>query len=174
MRVRPKGLRAASCLYLVAAVMALTGCGEVTTKSKTMAVDLHGELRVPPGADGPVHVAVYHAWSGRGELRHPLQFIVAFTATPGAYRHAIEYPVDAGEGLVVYAWVDLDGDGVLCTPSYRMDLSGLTEAKSFPGDSPQVDVDMTAPCRGPDWFFPPEEPLRRSALNKLALALEQS
>ena len=154
-RLEYSGMYYSRLLCLAITVVALMSCGEAPDRGKMLPVDLHGELRVPPGADGPVHVALYHAWAGHGELHHPLQFIEAFTATPGAYRHAFQYPADEGEGLVVYAWVDLDGDGVLCTPSYRLDLSGLAEAKSFPGDSPQVDVEMNAPCRGPDWFFPP-------------------
>lgn len=135
--------------------LVLSACGGEPAPVKTMPVDLHGELRVPPGADGPVHVAIYHAWFGRGELRHPLELIGTFTATAGSYRHTFAYPLGEGEGLVVYAWVDLDGDGVLCTPVYRMDLAGLAEAKAFPAESVAVDVDMTAPCRGPDWFYPP-------------------
>jgi hypothetical protein len=132
----------------------VASCGEARAPVKTLPVDLHGELRVPAGASGPVHVSLYHAWSGAGELRHPLQFIETFTATPGEYRHAFAYPVGEGEGLVVYAWVDLDGDGVLCTPSYRLDLAGLSEATPFPAAAPEVNVEMTAPCRGPEWFFP--------------------
>jgi hypothetical protein len=141
--------------FLVSLTLPLVvACGDAVAPATGLSVELHGELRVPPGASGPVHVALYHSWSGAGELRHPLQFIEAFTATPGEYRHRFQYPAGQGEGLVVYAWVDLDGDGVLCTPSYRLDLSGLSEAPSFPAETAEVNVEMTAPCRGPEWFFP--------------------
>ena len=144
----------AATIMLSAAALA-AGCAPGPPASKRT-VEISGEIRLPPeaGAGGKVYVNLYHAWSLQGELRHPLQLIEGFEAAPGAYRHSFEYPDSEGEGLVVYAWVDLDGDGVLCTPGYRLDLAGLTEVRGFPADHVTADVSLTEPCRGPDWFYP--------------------
>lgn len=141
-----------SCVGL--AVMLLAGCGEPPAAVRT--IELRGEIRLPPqsDADGLVYVNLYHAWAGAGELRHPLQFISGFRTAPGPFSHRFDYPLAEGEGLVVYAWVDFDGDAVLCTPSYRLDLAGLTEVADFPADKVHATVNLTAPCRGPDWFYP--------------------
>ena len=141
-------------IVLSAAALA-AGCGSEPPAPKR-AVEITGEIRLPPeaGAGGTVHVNLYHAWSLQGELRHPLQLIEEFEAAPGPFTHTFEYPVNGGEGLIVYAWVDLDGDGVLCTPSYRLDLAGLAVVQGFPADRVNAIVNLSEPCRGPDWFYP--------------------
>lgn len=143
-------------LALVAALAVLAaGCGPEPA-APTRAIEVRGEIRLPPGAEprGKVYVNLYHAWALQGELRHPLQLIESFEAAPGAFSHRLAYPEGAGEGLVVYAWADLDGDAVLCTPSVREDVAGLAEVRGFPADAVTVTVDLTEPCRGPDWFYP--------------------
>lgn len=144
---------AASCLLAAALLVACGGEPPVRTKN----VELVGEIRLPPGIvfNGKVYVSLFQSWALQGALRHPLQPIGTFTTAPGRYAHRFDYPEDGGEGLVVYAWADLDGDGVLCTPSYRLDPAGLVEVDGFPADRVAADVVLTEPCRGPDWFYPP-------------------
>ncbi len=60
-----------------------------------------------------------------------------------------------GEGLLVYAGLDMDGDEVLCTPSVRVDSVGLTEVQGFPAAEVTADVMLNAPCAGAEWFYPP-------------------
>lgn len=133
----------------------VAGCGS-EAPAPTRAVEVRGEIRLPPGAEprGKVYVNLYHAWALQGELRHPLQLIESFEAAPGVFSHRLMYPEGEGEGLVVYAWVDLDGDTVLCTPTARGDVAGLAEVQGFPADAVDVTVDLAEPCRGPDWFYP--------------------
>ena len=140
---------------LAAAVALAGGCGPAPP-APTRAVEIAGEIRVPDTAapGSRVYVNLYHAWSLQGELRHPLQLIESFETAPGAFTHRFAYPPAGGEGLIVYAWVDLDGDAVLCTPGERRDLAGLTEVTGFPADKVNVTLDLTEPCRGPDWFYP--------------------
>ena len=140
---------------LVTGAALLGGCG-AEPPAPTRAVEITGQIRVPAAATpaGKVYVNLYHAWSLQGELRHPLQLIESFETAPGAFTHRLAYPESGGEGLIVYAWVDLDGDTVLCTPTYRSDFAGLTEVAGFPADTVSVTVDLTEPCRGPDWFYP--------------------
>lgn len=140
---------------LVVGTALLGGCGS-EPPVPTRAVEITGQIRVPAAVTpaGKVYVSLYQAWSLQGELRHPLQLIESFETAPGAFTHRFAYPEDGGEGLIVYAWVDVDGDSVLCTPTYRSDLAGLTEVAGFPADTVSVTVDLTEPCRGPDWFYP--------------------
>ena len=140
---------------ILAGVVLAGGCGP-EPPAPTRAVEITGEIRVPDTATpvGRIYVSLYHAWSLQGELRHPLQLIESFETAPGVFTHRFAYPEDGGEGLIVYAWVDVDGDSVLCTPTYRSDLAGLIEVAGFPADAVSVTVDLTAPCRGPDWFYP--------------------
>ncbi|MFW2403668.1 MAG: hypothetical protein ACN4GT_02800 [Gammaproteobacteria bacterium] len=145
-------------ILLVSLIGILAGCGG-EPEVRTEPVALSGNIIVPDGvpADATVYVSLYHAWALEGDLRHPVEFIEGFEGTAGEFTHEFDYPVDAGEGLLVYAWIDSDADGILCTPTVRVDRAGLTEVDGFvPGDV-TVDVELTAPCAGPDWFYPPAE-----------------
>jgi len=148
--------RAGAVAAVIAAIGVTGGCGGEPPAPRR-AVELTGEIRLPPAAQpgGKVYVSLFHAWALQGELRHPLQLIESFETAPGAFTHRFEYPVNDGEGLVVFAWADLDGDGVDCTMTSRSDLSGLAEVTGFPADRVSVTVDLTEPCRGPDFFYPP-------------------
>lgn len=134
------------------ALSLVSGCG--SPEEPTRAVKLTGTVAAP-GLDGTVTVQLYHAWALSGDLRHPLQFIEEFRARPNQpFEHAFDYPEARGEGLVVYAWLDTDGDEVLCTPSFREELAGLTVVDDFPADTVAANIVLTEPCRGPDWFYP--------------------
>jgi len=142
----------------VAMVALLTACGgEPEVRSEP--VQLSGRIVVAPGlpADGTVEVRLFHAWALEGELRHPLAEIGSFAAAVGEYAHEFDYPVDVGEGLVVYAWLDRDGDGVHCTPTERIDAAGLTEVVGFVPGAVTADVEIVAPCASPGWFYPAPE-----------------
>jgi hypothetical protein len=132
----------------------LSGCGESVPVTETVVVG--GTITVPDGVsgDGKVRVSLYHAWALEGDLRHPVEFIESFETNVGPFSHSLEYPVELGQGLLVYAWLDTDGDGVLCTPADRDDLAGLTEVVEYPADSVTVEVQLLAPCAGPEWFYP--------------------
>ena len=137
-------------------VSGLSGCAD--SESPTMTVNLSGTIGVPADVQGSgktVTVSLYHAWALDGELRHPIEFIESFATTLGDYDHAFEYPLDGGEGLLVYAWVDSDGDRVHCTPTVRIDRAGLIEVASFPAADVVADIILDTPCAGPDWFYPP-------------------
>jgi hypothetical protein len=159
MTVRGAAARLAPMAALVLVLAGLAACGGPPPSSRAVAVS--GDIRLPPGeaaVRGKVYVSFYQAWSLQGELRHPLQLIETVEAGPGAFNHVLQYPQDGGEGLVVYAWADLDGDGVLCTPSYRLDPAGLTVVPEFPADRVSVTIALGENCRGPDWFFPRPTP----------------
>lgn len=121
-----------------------------------MPVKISGSITAPSGmqTSGKVFVSLYHAWALEGDLRHPVEFIESFETTIGTFSHEFVYPLDKGEGLLIYAWLDVDGDGVLCTPDVRIDIAGLTEVTAYPAAEVSADVQLDAPCAGPDWFYP--------------------
>lgn len=145
-------MRAALALA-IAMVVAVTGCSE---SQSTRSIVVDGTIKVPAGtpSTGTVHVTIFHAWELEGELRHPRGEIVSFETNAGDYSYTLAYPLQRGEGLLVYAWLDSDADGVHCTPSSRDELAGLAEVTHFPADRVSVDVELSQACRGPDWFYP--------------------
>ena len=137
---------------LVGALL-LSACGEAPIETRT--IELTANVVAPPGVEGPVEIRVFHAWSLEGTLRHPLQLIEIFPLETGTtFTHSFEYPVDGGEGLAVWAYIDTDGDGVHCTPDVRNDLSGITVNEDAVPDQVEVTVNLTEPCRAPSWFYP--------------------
>jgi hypothetical protein len=140
-------------LAMLLALAGLTACA--APEEPVRRVELSGRVVAPEGVSGPVQVRVYHAWALTGELRHPLEFITEFPVTGEQFQQSFDYPLATGEGLAVYAWMDVDGDGVLCTPGDRRDLSGLTARESLSDGPVTVDVTLTDACRGPEWFYPP-------------------
>ena len=40
------------------------------------------------------------------------------------------------------------------TPSFRNEPAGLVEVKSFPADAVSVNLDLSTPCTGPEFFYP--------------------
>ena len=144
----------AACAAVIAALLA-AACSEKSPEMRTLKISGAVQIPVDAATSGQLHVMAYHAWTGVGELRHPLLFMGEFTAPVGDFSGTIEYPDGAGEGLVIYAWADTDGDGVLCTPQNETELAGLTEVTDFPGDEVSVALSLNANCKSANWFFPP-------------------
>ena len=144
-------------LGLLALLLLLTAYGYYATREQPVAtrkITLRGQLSAADGLSGPVHLRVFQAWAGQGALRHPLELLVEFPARLGAFERVIDYPLDGGTGLVVYAWLDTDGDGIACTPVARNDPAGLAEVGDWQSDSATVAIAMSQPCVGPEYFFP--------------------
>ena len=154
---RMKALNKTFFIATAACLLAwLSGCAE--GEAPTTPVSLSGTISVPDGvqSDGSkVTVNLYHAWALEGVLRHPVEFIQSFETTAGEYSFSFDYPVENGEGLLVYAWIDLDGDDVHCTPAIRTDRAGLTVVQDFPSAEVTANVMLDVPCAGPEWFYPP-------------------
>ena len=106
--------------------------------------------------EGPVTVSFQHAWSAEeGALSYPLRPIEdIWRPGPGALSHTLIYPLDEGEGLVLYAWQDRDGDGALCAPGVDDEGAGLAEAEAFPAFELSLSVRLDALCVGPERLFP--------------------
>lgn len=138
------------------------GCAGEEPPPPPISVELAAAIAAPEEVDpaATVHLSVHHAWTGTGELRYPLEIVEGWETGLGTSSFSFDYPVAAGEGLVVYAWVDSDGDGINCTPAERSDLADLVEVAEFPSEQVSVSLLLDAPCAGPDWFFPGPEPER--------------
>lgn len=136
------------------------GCAAEEPPAPPISVELAAAIAAPGEVDPAaiVHLSVYHAWTGTGELRYPLEIVERWETNPGSSNFTFDYPVEGGEGLVVYAWLDADGDGVNCTPTARGDLADLVEVEAFPSEQVSASLFLDAPCAGPDWFFPGPEP----------------
>lgn len=143
------------------------GCGAEEAPPPPISVELTVAIAAPEEIDpaSTVHLSVHHAWTGTGELRYPLEIVEGFETSLGSSTFSFEYPAEGGDGLVVYAWVDADGDGINCTPTARGDLADLAVVEEFPSEQVSVSLLLVsasllldAPCAGPDWFFPGPEP----------------
>jgi hypothetical protein len=164
-----KSIRSVNVCIALLAIAVVSGCSGEPQEGPAISVAIKGNIAVPAGTDsrGRVEVHLYQTWFGEGELRHPLKFIESFETTVGEFSHSFGYPDNNGEGLIVYAWIDSDGDGINCTPTERNDLAGLTEVTDFSLDSGEeyaaapVTVQLQVDCAGPDWFYPGPGPVPR-------------
>jgi hypothetical protein len=143
-------------LLLTALLFVLDRCSRPAAAEYTT-VTLTGQVKmiagpVPPG---PTNFRVYVLESLEGDLSHPLEEIEDFQSDSPDFTHTFEYPLHMGSGLAVHAWVDSDGDGIFCTPSARLDPSGLAYTEETPVDSALLDITLTENCRAANWFYPP-------------------
>lgn len=89
---------------------------------------------------GTLHLEFHHAKTfGQGPLAHPLGLFEARTVPlqipPFTFEETVLYPEQKGQGLVVYGWLDRDGDGILCAPGKAAEPAGLVARLSFPSGS---------------------------------------
>lgn len=131
----------------------LLGC--VNSVTQLVEISLVLELEAAEGLEGPVTGELLHTWSGEGELRVPLIPFESFEAEgPGSLSLTARVPVEEGEGLSVYGWLDLDGDGLLCALGVEDEPAGLAQVEPFPATSGEATVVLDAPCAGPEALFP--------------------
>lgn len=120
-------------------------------------VTLAGEVMVATGASsGTLHLELHHAWTGRGPLRTPLGLVDATeleAVGPIAWTALI--PVDVGEGLVLYGWLDRDEDGLLCGRDAAPEPAGVVELAGFPAHALDFSLVLAADCAAPTALFPP-------------------
>ena len=119
-------------------------------------ITISGEVSVTETIETnqPINLTIFHAISGIGFQEHPLYEIESFISDQLTFQHTFDYDAKGNRGLLVYAWVDLDGDGINCTPDSRVDLAGVAINEEFPKTNEVFQVEIKTPCVGPDWFFP--------------------
>ncbi len=133
----------------------LTGCseGEKEFEKKTIRIEVLAEQSFE---DKNIYVSTFHAQSGIGFQQHPLYEIESFSVDSTNFERSFDYDSEGNTGLVVYAWVDNDDDGINCTMESRNDTSGAAIDESFPETNSTFIIELTENCVGPDWFYPVE------------------
>jgi len=135
----------------------LAGC--INVESNFYEVALSGQIDVAAGLPntGEVYLEFHHAQSvGVEELAHPLgEFDRQTIPSIGSTSQTLLYPKDDGAGLIVYGWLDVDGDGVLCAPGQpRIEPAGLVVVSGYPAHSLSFTLMLDTPCVGPEAFYP--------------------
>ena len=130
----------------------------VNDDSRLYEVHLRGSVSLDGGAEAPgrVILELRHRSSGEGTLAYPLRPITELELDGlGAFDETFLVPVDEGEGLIAYAWLDSDGDGTLCAPEGDAgEPAGLVEVEGFPAHELEVDLVLSKPCAGAEILWP--------------------
>jgi len=136
-------------LLIVTALLSLSLAGCLNNEFSFLRIEVNGTIESPQ--EGAIFIEFHHMQQGEGELGHPLGLIEEIqTAGPGAFDHVLDYPEHAGEGLLVYAWQDTDGDEVFCglgAPDELSGASGINEELDF---EETVHVLLESVCLGPE------------------------
>ncbi|MCY1069681.1 hypothetical protein OV090_33375 [Nannocystis sp. RBIL2] len=136
------------------ALAVLAGC--INEDVRLYEVALTGEVVAPGASEGRVMLELHHASRGAGELATPLgRFDALELERPGAVAWETLVPIDDGEGLVLYAWLDVDGDGLLCGLDAAPEPAGLVELTEFPAHTLTFSLTLAAPCASPSALYPP-------------------
>ena len=154
-------------LSMLAPLALSSGC--VNGDFRFQEVELDASIDVDPAYGTPeqrmaaeVHFQAHLAVSapGEGDLEHPLGEFDRWVEMPPedapvtTTSKTLYVPLHRGEGLVIYAWIDLDGDGVLCAPDSEPEPAGLVEVSEFPVFATAPDILLDAPCKGPEALYP--------------------
>ena len=106
-------------------------------------------LQVVDSKEGVTHYAtVLYEWFGEGDLRYPM-YPIDETSFDGdtliSWLPLVEQ--GEGEGLVVYIWEDVNGDGVLCSLNDGEERTGLVilDDSEFVVD---IEIELTHQCLG--------------------------
>lgn len=105
---------------------------------------------------GEVHLELHHARTGAGKFETPLGLIDA-TIEPelGPTEWTTYVLLGRGEGLVLYGWLDRDGDGVLCAPGSFPEPAGAVELSGFPDHTIDFSLTLDTDCAGSAALYPP-------------------
>jgi hypothetical protein len=143
--------------FVAAGLFSSSGC--INQEVNLYEVALSGQISV--GSDfsnkGEVHLQFHHERSvGAGDLAHPLgEFDRTTLASIGPTSQSLLYPKDDGAGLVVYGWLDVDGDGILCASGKpRTEPAGLVVVDGFPAHSLSYSLILDTACAGPESLYP--------------------
>lgn len=151
--------RVPGSLGLLAVFLGSMGC--INDDIALYEVRIRGSVSAPglPAERGTLHLEFHHQQSfGRGALAHPLGEIdrrsLPAPTQPLAIDETLLYPTGSGEGLVIYGWLDRDGDGILCAPGQTAEPAGLVLAAGFPAHDLTIDLTLNQPCAGAERLYP--------------------
>jgi hypothetical protein len=141
----------------IIALIMLSACSGAP-EEQLVPVTLNGTIKMVAGPvpAGTISMRLYVLeTSQEGELQHPLAEIEDFQSDTTEFTHSFQYPAHIGSGLALHAWVDTDGDGIFCTPTDRLDPSGLAWIEASPEGEISLTVTLTENCRAAGWLYPP-------------------
>lgn len=146
-----------TALLLSALLPALSGCVRDTQQFHEIALDLTlTRSDLYPG-DGPVELQALGGLCGDPGLTYPrceIDRLWLEGGDPASWTVLVpQEVVDSGGGLLVYAWTDQDGDGVLCAPGVE-EPAGISEVPGFPAFAAEVEIRFDQPCAGPEIAVP--------------------
>jgi len=140
-------------------LLVLSGCYNVD--EGLYALDLSLDISIDPvfSDTGRLHLQAHHAWFGEAELRHPLGLIEAWeggelSASHAVIEHTLLVPLGLGEGLAVFGFMDVDGDGVHCAVGQDGEPSGIVVTTELDGHSLALDLLLDSACLGPEALHP--------------------
>ncbi len=140
-----------------AAALALCSSGCINEDVTLYGVRVTGRVQVASefSSAGVVHLGLYFASAGEGELAFPVDEIeLRELGAPGSVDEWFLVPLDEREGLLVYAWLDLDGDGVHCAVGGVEEPAGLVEVDDFTDHAVSFSLVLDQACAGPEALYP--------------------
>lgn len=157
----PRRAPVLSCVAAAALALVSLASGCINDDVLLYEVSVSGQASAPslPAATGTLHLEFHHqVRAGRDALSHPLGLIAERTRPPGAlpiaFNETLLYPTASGDGLVVYGWLDLDGDGILCAPGQTSEPSGIVAPPDFPRHQLDAPLSLSSLCAGPERLYP--------------------
>ena len=140
-------------ICLLSVVLLINACSE--SEPEGQEITISGQIITSEDSQGKTfNLSIFHAQSGIGFQQHPLYEIESFTSQSLNFNHTFIYNSSGNTGLVVYAWLDTDQDGIMCTPQSRDDIAGIDLNEDFPNSNQSFKIELTQQCVGPDWFYP--------------------
>ena len=140
-------------ICLLSVVLLINACSE--SEPEGQEITISGEVITSEDSQGKTfNFSIFHAQSGIGFQQHPLYEIESFTSQSPNFNHTFLYNSSGNSGLVVYAWLDIDEDGIMCTTQSRNDIAGIDLNEDFPNSNQSFTIELTQQCVGPDWFYP--------------------
>ena len=116
-------------------------------------VEVEGRI-LAGSTDAEIYLSAHHSWFGEGDLRIPAKlFDTMVLSSAEDFRWTVDVPVvDSAEGLLLYAWQDLDGDAVFCGLDGEEEASGIYEV-DFPTFQASVDIVLDQSCAAPETLW---------------------
>ena len=140
-------------ICLVSLALLINACSEPEPEGEEITIS--GQIITSENIQGKTfNLSVFHAQSGIGFQQHPLYEIESFTSESLNFNHTFIYNSSGNSGLVVYAWLDIDQDGIMCATQSRDDIAGIDLNEDFPNSNQSFTIELTQQCVGPDWFYP--------------------
>ncbi len=144
-------------LMIAAAAATLCAGGCVNEDVTLYGVRVTGRVQVAPEFEsaGVVQLGLYFASAGEGELAFLVDEIeLRELGAPGSVDEWFLVPLDEREGLLVYAWLDVDGDGVHCAVGGAEEPAGLVAVDDFTDHAVSFALVLDQACAGPEALYP--------------------